>query len=69
MIFYAEDTAYYPVGIAPDQGAAWIWCTQMRQYTSSGRMWRFSNARLRARGTVDHKIWKRFGRAGRLPEG
>jgi prepilin-type N-terminal cleavage/methylation domain-containing protein/prepilin-type processing-associated H-X9-DG protein len=37
MIFYAEDTAYYPVGIAQDQGAAWIWCTQMRQYTSSGR--------------------------------
>jgi prepilin-type N-terminal cleavage/methylation domain-containing protein/prepilin-type processing-associated H-X9-DG protein len=37
MIFYGDDTGYYPVGIAPDQNAAWIWPTQLRQYTSSGR--------------------------------
>jgi len=37
MIFYADDSGFYPVGIDPDQNAAWIWPTQLRQFTSSGR--------------------------------
>jgi prepilin-type N-terminal cleavage/methylation domain-containing protein/prepilin-type processing-associated H-X9-DG protein len=36
MILYSDASGFYPVGISPAQGSAWIWPTQLRQYTSSG---------------------------------
>jgi prepilin-type N-terminal cleavage/methylation domain-containing protein/prepilin-type processing-associated H-X9-DG protein len=37
MTTIADETGYYPVGINPDRGAAWIWPTQLRQFIGTGR--------------------------------